>query len=175
MDSWSIFVICIGSIFGFLMFLFLINIVFIGIFLRKIDSRKKALIIILTQRYEGLALLIDILQKNKIEIPENLLSNFNNINVSFFQDLESDECIKCRNDMSLLRQELFSLVKYDYNFLKNGEFKNISIVFNSIDDQTRTVVSSYNAAVIGFNYWIRFKPFKYFYIFNNVEAKQLLS
>lgn len=175
MDGWSIFVICVGSIFGFLLFLFLVNIVFIGVFLKEIENRKKALIIILTQRYEGLALLIDIFTKNKVEIPDHLLDLFKSIDINYFQDLESNECIKARSDMSLLKQELFSLVKYDYKVLKNSEFKNISIVFSSIDDQTRTVVSSYNAAVIGFNYWIRFKPFKYFYIFNNVEVKHLLS
>lgn len=174
MNSWVIFIITFGCIVGFFIFLFLVNLIFIGAFSKRLKSHKNAFIIILAQRYEGLAVLINVLEKNKIAVPDNILQLYGSIDVSSFENLDSIKCIENRKTMSILKQEIMSLVKNNEEIFKNQEFKNLITMFSSIDDQTRVAIASYNSDVAGYNYWIRFKPFKYFFVFNNVLPKQSL-
>lgn len=154
---------------------FIVNLSFIGIFSRKLKEHGKALTILLTQKYENFESLFEIYNKNSIRVKKSIQELFKSIDVKNFEKMDTEESCVDRSNLSLLKQELTSIVKNNKDFQKNEEFQMAIKMMNSIDEQFRTVAAAYNADVIGYNYWIRFKPFKYLFLFNHVAKKEIIS
>ncbi len=175
MNGFVIALIIISSIAFLYVFGFAMNIGFIAVFLRKLDLHKKALTIVLSQKYDAEAEIISLFNKNNIKLSKENVDIFNKIDIHNFSELDSLECLRDRTSLSYLRQELLSAVKNKENFLKNEQFQRQVSIINNCDEQFRFLAASYNADVIGYNYWIRFKPYKYFFLLNRVELKNIIS
>lgn len=175
MNGYLIALIVVACLIGFYLFLFFVDLVFIGTFSKKLKEHNRALTILLTQKYESLDILLSIYKKNGIKVDSSFLDAYRKIDIIHFENMDTKECIKDRTSLSLLRQELVGMVKNDVDFQKNEEFQICIKMMSTIDEQFRTISASYNADVIGYNYWIRFRPFKYLFIFNHVELKEIIS
>ena len=145
----------------------------IGKRIRKFREHKHALNIALTQKYEVISNLINLAKANNIEIDENILNMYKEIKTIDFVSFESEICDKSKNSLAILKQEITSLCKNSKDLMLNSEYKNYVEQLNMIDDQVRYLIVSYNADVIGYNYWIHFKPFNYIFYLMGVREKNI--
>ena len=153
---------------------FLINLAFVNVFLRKFNEHNHALSIALMQKYEMLSSLLRLLKKNDVSVPEELIQLFESINIKDFETISNESCLTARNNMSLLKQEIVGICKSNELIVKNGEYKNLVSTLTMVDDQIRYLIVSYNADVIGYNYWINFRPYVYIFILSGVEKKDII-
>ena len=149
------------------------NIAFIKVFLKKFREHKHALNIALTEKYEVISRLIDLANKNGVTLEQNYLDLFNEIKTIDFVSFETEICEKSKNSLAVLKQEIIGACKNSSSIQNDDEYKNYVEELNMLDNQIRYLVVSYNADVIGYNYWIHFKPFNYIFHLMGVKEKNI--
>lgn len=175
LEWYEILIIVIGTLVFVYVLGFMANLGFVVVFRRKINEHKKAIIIVLTQKREALLSLIEIMEKNELPIDPKYYSLLKDIDIRIFEEFYSQEAKKSRETLSYARQELIGFANKNASFQKNGEFKLSAALINSLDEQFRYLAATYNADVIGYNYWIKFKPYAYIFLLNKNEKKDLIS
>lgn len=175
MEPYLTILIVVSIIAGLYVFGFLVNISFIAVFCRKLDQHKKALNIVLRQKYDAEEKIISLLEKNNIPLEEDLKRIYEGINPDNFSNLDTLNSYKDRTSLSYLKQSLLATAKGEENFLKNMEYQSNVNIINDCDEQFRYLVAAYNADILGFNYWVRFKPYRYFFLINKVETKNIIQ
>lgn len=173
METWLILCIVFSSLALVYILLFLMNLAFIHIFLKKLKEHKHALNIIFIQKYEVISQLIHLLKKQNVDIDDKFVELFNEISKDDFSSFECEECENSRNKLALLKQEILGTCKKHEEILKNNEYKNFAESLTLIDNQIRYLVISYNADIIGYNYWIRFKPYRYILSLSGLKEKDI--
>lgn len=153
---------------------FLINLAFVNVFLKKFNEHNRALSITLVQKHEMINFLLKLITKSGVEIDSKLIQTLEDIDIKDYDKIGSDKFEAARNSLALLKQELLGISKGIDTLLKNSEYKNIVSSLTMIDDQIRYLIVSYNADVIGYNYWINFRPYVYIFILNGVQKKEII-
>ena len=176
MNAFCITLIVLSTIIIVYAFFFFVNLIFVYLFLKRLKTHTNALTILLNERFECLKSIINIFNKNSTlnKINSTTLTKYNEIDIVSFKNLTSTECISARQTMSVLNQELYYLFKTNDSFKKNEELLFNFKIIDDIDSQFRILSASYNADVIGYNYWIRFAPYVYIFLFNDVKKRELI-
>lgn len=174
MSVTAIVFIVLMSVLSFYVLGFLINLAFVNVFLKKFNEHNHALNIILVQKHEMINFLIKLIKKSGTDVDEQLINTFESIDIKDYDTIGSEKCEKARNSLALLKQELLGISKSVETLLKNSEFKNIASSLAMIDDQIRYLIVSYNADIIGYNYWINFKPYVFIFILGGVKKKEII-
>jgi hypothetical protein len=175
MEPYLTILIVISVIAGVYVFGFLVNISFIAIFCRKLDQHKRALNIVLKQKYDAEGKIISLMEKNNIALEDDIKRIYEGIDHDNFQSLDTLNSYKDRTSLSYIKQSLLSAAKEEENFLKNMEYQSNMNIITNCDEQFRYLVAAYNADILGFNYWVRFKPYRYFFLINKVETKNIIQ
>ncbi len=173
MDGFVITLIVIGSLLTAYVLLFIVNLVFVNLFLKRLKVHNNALTIILNQKYDNLIELYQIYKKHNIDL-SNVNKELFNIDINVFKIIDSKECLNARQLLSTVKQELTSIYKRNDKLTKNEQIIFLLKILNEIDEQFRAISASYNSDIIGYNYWIRFKPYMYIFLFNRVEKKDTI-
>jgi hypothetical protein len=154
---------------------FIMNLGFVMTFKRKLYKHRKAITVLLVQKKESLLNLINTMNKNDFSLDEKYIDILDGIDINSFEKIYSNEAKKNRDSLSYVRQTLLGLANKKSTFIKNGEYILLLNLINSIDEQFRYLIAAYNADVIGYNYWINFKPYRYIFILSRTEKKDIIS
>ena len=152
---------------------FLMNLAFINVFLKKFREHKHALNIALTEKYEIITHLISLAGKYGVKIDDSMINLYNDIKSIDFVSFESEICQKSKTSLAILKQEIISACKQNEQLVNDNEYKNFVEQLNMLDSQIRYLVVSFNADVIGYNYWIHFKPYRYIFSFLEIKEKEI--
>lgn len=175
MNWYTILILVVGIIALVYVFGLMITLGFVVTFKRKLNEHSRAIVIVLNQKKEALINLVEIIEKNGLKLDPKYLVLLRDIDVNSFERIYSAESKKSRETLSYVKQELFSIANKSVDFKKNEEYKLASSLLVSLDEQFRFLVATYNADVIGYNYWIRFKPYGYIFLLNKTENKDIIS
>ena len=175
LEWYEILIIVIGSFVLLYVLGFIVNLAFVATFKRKINEHRKAITIVLTQKKEALLNLVLIMEKSDSKLDPRFFALLQAIDENYFSKIYSIETKKARETLSYVRQELAGISNKSNDLQKNEEFKLSIASINSLDEQFRVLLASYNADIIGYNYWIAFKPYRYLFLLNKTEKKDLIS
>lgn len=175
LEWYEILIIVIGSFVLLYVLGFIVNLAFVATFKRKINEHRKAITIVLTQKKETLLNLVLIMEKSDSKLDPRFFALLQDIDENYFSKIYSIETKKARETLSYVRQELVGKSNKSNDLQKNEEFKLSIASINSLDEQFRVLLASYNADIIGYNYWIAFKPYRYLFLLNKTEKKDLIS
>jgi len=175
LEWYEILIIVIGSFVLLYVLGFIVNLAFVATFKRKINEHRKAITIVLTQKKEALLNLVLIMEKSDSKLDPRFFALLQDIDENYFSKIYSIETKKARETLSYVRQELVGKSNKSNDLQKNEEFKLSIASINSLDEQFRVLLASYNADIIGYNYWIAFKPYRYLFLLNKTEKKDLIS
>lgn len=175
LEWYEILIIVVGSLLLIYVLGFIVNLAFIAIFKRKINEHRKAIAIVLTQKKEALLNLILLMEKRDSKLDNRYFALLQDIDPNYFLKIYSPETKKARESLSYVRQELAGISNRNSDLQKNEEFKLLIALINSLDEQFRVLLAAYNADILGYNYWIAFKPYRYIFILNKTEKKDLIS
>ena len=175
LEWYEILIIVVGALLLVYVLGLIVNLAFIVAFKRKINEHKKAITIVLTQKKEALINLVLLIEKRDPKLDPRFFALLQDIDENYFAKIYSPETKKARETLSYVRQELAGISNKSSDLQKNEEFKLSLASINSLDEQFRVLIASYNADIIGYNYWIAFKPYRYIFILNKTEKKDLIS
>ena len=175
METWQIILLIISIIIVLYIILFVTNIVFIFSFKSILRKHNKSLSVILNTKYDNLKRLVLILEKHQVELDKDLVDKLNSLNPKDFAKQYTKECKEARDVLSQLRNNITYISTLYPNLEKHNEFQLAKDNVIELDDVYRINIAMYNADVLGYNYWIRFLPFRYVFLLFKLKKKDLIS
>ena len=174
MGPLEIILIILGSILVVYLALVGVGLSFFFTFNGYYKKHKKGLEVVLNMKLENLKRIVDIFKTNKIAIPNDLKQRLDSIDKNVFEDLESDECKKARDDLSFIRDELFFTASKNEHIQVNEEYLLAKENILEQDVVFRKYLAMYNADVLGYNYWQHFTPTRYIFLIFRVKEKEII-
>ncbi len=170
----SVWLIVLVSVVGFLVLLLAICLFFIAVFSRRIRRNQKALTIIIATKYSFLKKVFEISKKITGELDENIEAALKYINLLNLEDPASAESRETVNKLTYLRNEMDFIAKKDPLFLKHEEFLRAKQSVEEMDVVYQRAIASYNNDINGYNYWIRFLPYRWLFLLLRVKTKDII-
>ena len=175
MEGYQIALTILGVIVGIYIILVLLDLIFILSFRTILNKHSRALAVFLQTKYDNIHRLIDILNKYGKTLDFKYIKMLTDINPKIFLTLDAPECKVARDNLCFIRDELVYIVGQDELLSKHNEVKNGLNSITEMDANYHILVASYNADVIGYNYWVHFLPTRYIYKLLKTKNKQLIA
>lgn len=159
---------------GVLLLFFIANAMFALWFKSVLKKHAKSMTVALNAKYDNIKKLFSIMSKLGVQFDEKYVSTLNSVNVEDFRIQHSEACKIARDKLTYLRDEALFLSRRNEKLEKNNEFMIAKNNVLEMDTVYRTTVANYNADVLGFNYWVRFLPFRWIWKLLKVKTKDLI-
>ncbi|MBP5694502.1 MAG: hypothetical protein J6X03_03505, partial [Bacilli bacterium] len=137
-------------------------------------KHKIGLEVVLKMKHENLIRILDIFKTNKIQVDNRIRQTLLDMDPKCFAELDTEESKKCRNDLSVIRDEIFYIANQNGHIVVNEEFLLAKENVLEQDVLFRKCLAMYNADVLGYNYWAQFKPCRFIYKFFKVKEKEII-
>ena len=167
--------IIVGSIFGLWLLLFIINMIFVGSYSTLFKKHKKGLSVILFNKLENLKKIMTSMKQSGVDVDNRYVVLANDIGENDFLEPGSKQYNKSRDVLSYLKDELLFVANKHPELNENPDFVQAKNYVIESDNLYRNNVLTYNADVLGYNYWIRFLPCRFIFLIFRVKKKEIIS
>ncbi len=170
--------IVLASILGILgayLLLFIINLIFVGVFSFIMKKHNRGIAINLSSLYDSLNYLLSLLKEHNVENIEELEQKLVSLNVKSFEDQNSQECQNSKKELTYIRTSLIAIAEQNKEVVNDERYISLKETIDQLMTVYRSDVIMYNADVLGYNYWIRFLPFRYVFLLFKVKTKDIIS
>lgn len=175
LEPWLNTLLTIITVVGAIMVLLLVvDLGLIGTFRAILKRHNKAMNVMLMTKYDNIKKLIDVLDEIGCSVDVRLKKTFASIDTKLFISQDTIECKQVRDKLTYLQSEIFFLSRKN-TFVENNDKFNVAK--NNIietDVVYRNTVAMYNADVLGYNYWIRFLPYRWLFLIFKIKEKELI-
>ena len=175
LEVWQIILIVLGVLLAIYLIIVLTDLMFVLSFHSLLRKHRVALNVLLQTKYDNIKVLSDLLKKYDSNYDPKYQEILDSIDIKHLSDLHTKESAKVRLQLVYLRDELMYIADKDENFGKNEEFKRAKQHIADLDQIYYAQVATYNADIIGYNYWIRFIPTRYIFNILKIKKKDLIS
>lgn len=155
--------------------LLVMNLTFIFAFRTNMKNHNNALKIILNSRLDNVKKMYQILTKHKVKVKSELITDLELIDKDTFGNQESQKCEMSKKRLSYLKESALSLANDNPSVLKDDEYQALVDTIKQLETIYRSTVIMYNADVLGYNYWIRFLPWRYLFLLFKIKEKSVIS
>lgn len=175
LENWANILLSVGIwVVAFLFAVFMFNFGCILFFNSTLKKHSKGMTVALNSKFDNIKKLYKITSKLGVKFDEKFISCLESIDPDTFKKQTSSECKSSREKLTYLRDELLYISRRNDKLEKNNEFNSAKNNVLEMDTVYRTTVANYNADVLGFNYWIRFLPFRWFWKLCRTKTKDLI-
>ena len=150
------------------------DMVFVFSFRRLFRVHLKAMVVFLNMKYDNIKKLMDVMKTNGVQIDNSLICQIQDIHREDFDDIEGKGCKKSQEILTYIKDELLYIARGLKDLHKHSEFKTAVENVSSLENQYRNTIASYNADVLGYNYWISFWPSKWIWKLFKFQKKSLI-
>lgn len=173
---WAFVVVIVVTVLVCLLLLtLLVSGIFVRVFYIKLKKNSSAINLLLSQRYETVCEILEILKKHNVEVKENDVKAIHKLErINDFQAL-----LKSDRDLRVLSfihstHNIITLCESNDSVIKDTEYSEILLRFNDLEESYREKTALYNSDVYGFNYWINVPVVKYIYRLFKLRNKDLI-
>ncbi len=160
MPIWlKIILIVFSSLLFVWLLIILMTLIILKIYKSKLNHMRMALNIILAQKYDVAVVLAKFLLSNDILLPEDIMLEFNldeKPNFNYFNTFERKSIGKRINDIV----DTLVLISHENNLDDNLRYITLKSSIDDIEKQHKHTILNYNNKVSGYNYWVKFIPFR---------------
>ena len=173
MQPWLIAIIIVA---GLYVLLLIANTTFVISFYIIMNKHNRAIKIILKSKLDSLKELIKKMTNNwGMEINNEDMHLLDESQTMLDEKDFIKDCDEIKKNLSYINNELNSLCEENESIKNDDEYILIKENIKQLDSVYRSNVIMYNADVLGYNYWIRFLPFRYLWLLFRFKIKDLIS
>lgn len=172
---WIIVISILGSLAAVYFLFFIVVLILISSFNKKLQKRIIALHLIFKQRQDVTLNIIQVAKKNKVVFSDNLLKEVKHFAKLDEKEINNDSLLGNFARLEKLSLDVNQVLKADNNFHKKEEFLLFQQEILEFDELKRQHISIYNHDVEGYNYWVRFLAYRYLFNLFKVECKKRLE
>lgn len=175
LEAWQIVLIVIGSVFILFILIQVTGLGFFFSFKSMLSKHITALNVVLQTKYDNINKLLSIMGKYDEEIVNKYQKELDEIDIKHLGHPHTKEGEQVRNKLSLLKEELLSILDRNEIFLRHEEINLAKAHILELDKVYYFQIMTYNADVIGYNYWIRFLPNRFIFKLFKVKEKEVIA
>ncbi len=152
----------------------IINLAMVAWFKRALKTHRHGMAIAAFTKFDNISKLLAILKKHNIEVDKQSLEMFESLGSNSFKHPEAKEGKEAIEKLTYLRESVMSIARKQEKLNQNEEFTLAKNNVLEMDVVYRNAVAFYNADVLGYNYWIRFLPYRYWFLLFKKKEKDLI-
>ena len=114
------------------------------------------------------------MESSGLAIDNKYYALMNDINVNDFAHQDTKECEKARAILSYLRDEALALSNKSPELNENNEFVTTKRNILEQDKIYQQFIAMYNADVLGYNFWISFRPWRWLFKLLKTKRKDII-
>ncbi len=150
------------------------NLVMVWWFKQALKTHRHGMGMATFTKYDYLLKLMNIMIKNGVTIDQSIVDTMNSFNELSFKHPERKEGAEAIEKLTYSRESIMSIARKQTLLNKNQEFINAKNAVIEMDVMYRNAVALYNADILGYNYWIRFLPYRYIFLIFKVSPRDLI-
>ncbi len=135
---------------------------------------SKAVRVSLSGKLDSLRKLQDLLLAKEIKLSEQTTHSLRYLDPEDFVHVDSDDCNKAREELTYIEAEVKRVLADKNELQKETEIAILISLINETNNSLKFAIMSYNADVLGYNYWVRFAPYIYLYLMFRVKLKKTI-
>lgn len=159
---------------GIMIILLIVDLILVSMFRTILSRHNKAMDVILMTKYDNIKKVIAVLQDANIKIDEKIINTLGAIEPITFKEQDTPQCKQAREELTYLRSEIFYLFRKNPTLENNEQFVIAKNNILEMDVVYRNTVAMYNADVLGYNYWVRFLPYRWLFLLFKVKEKEII-
>lgn len=173
MPPWLIVLIIVLGVY---VLIIITNVIFVLSFYTIMKKHEKAIRIILKSKHDSLSNLVKLMKSSW-----NLIVDEESIHLldETSKELKNKDfiltCDETKKKLSYIKTNLTSVCDEVEEVKNNDDYILIVENVDQLDSVYRSNVIMHNADVLGYNYWVRFLPFRYFWLLIRIKQKGFIS
>ncbi len=173
-EAVKIVIIVVAACFLFYLLLLVMNLIFYSFFKHSLQKHEKGFAIILAAKLEDIKFMFKAIKKAGIDVDNRYYEILNDINIQDLVGQSRPECAKARETLTYLKEEGLKIAAMHPELKDNPDFVQAKRNIVDQDKIYRKYMAIYNADIIGYNYWIRFLPWRFLWLLLKVKTKDII-
>lgn len=178
MNWWQITLLVVGVLLGVVLAMYLLSLIIAYFALKKfamrIETRKRSIDVLLSQKYDVLVLVARIFKKNHVQMPSDFEDELSPNMEGNLKKLTLTERMTIRSFLMKTTQTILYYAAQNPSISEDNEFLVLKRSLLEIDENYRKAITLYNADAVGYNYWIGMKVAYPLRKLGHFEEKQVI-
>lgn len=138
-------------------------------------KHTKAFNVVIRTKYDNLDKLIQIIIANDATLGNKFNTKLKEIGIDELGDPSNQNSIKIRNDLVQLKDSLLIELSKNEILMKHEQILLLVKHIQELDQVYYIQIATYNADIIGYNYWVKFLPTRYIFKLFKIGTKEIIS
>lgn len=152
----------------------MINLVFVYSFKKMLRRENKGIRVALSTKLDILRKTQEIILANGLKISESCSHSLRYLDSEDFLEVQKDEFFESTQELNMVEKELSGILFNSRKLAKDDEVELIKSLLKDVNESLKTLIMTYNADVLGFNYWVRFGPCRFIFLMFKVKLKKTI-
>ena len=171
-EGWGILIFILLILVGLYLFTLIVNLVFIISFNNMMKRDNRGIRVALTAKLDILKKAQEVILANELKITEKCTHSLKYLDSEDFYDVQTEDFMKSTEELAMVEKEISGILFSSRKLSNNDEVELLRSLLKDVNESLKTSVMAYNADVLGYNYWVRFTPFKYLFLLFRVKLKK---
>lgn len=154
--------------------LLVVNIIFVISFGNMMRRDNRGIRVSLSAKLDILRKAQEVILANGIKITDSCSHSLRYLDSEDFFEVQKDDFFKATEEMAMVEKEISGILRSSRKLAKNDEVELLKSLLDDVNESLKTSVMAYNADVLGYNYWIRFTPCKFFFLMFKTKIKKTI-
>ena len=149
----------------------IINLVFVFSFKSMMKRDNNGMRVALSAKLDILIKCQEVINANEIKITEKTAHSLRYLDTEDFYDAQKEDFLNSTKEMELVEREISGLLN-NRKLADNDEVALLKSLLKDVNESLKTLYMSYNADILGYNYWVRFPPCILWFLIFKVKLKK---
>ena len=172
--GWNILILILLILVAVYLFLLVLNIVFVISFGNMMRRDNRGIRVSLSAKLDILRKAQEVILANGLKITEKCSHSLRYLDSEDFLEAQTEDFATATEELAMVEKEISGILFSSRKLAKNDEVELIRSLLKDVNESLKTSVMAYNADVLGYNYWIRFTPCKFFFILLKKKPKKTI-
>ena len=173
-QGWGILIFVLLILVALYLLLLLLNIVFVISFGNMMRRDNRGIRVSLSAKLDILRKAQEVILANGLKLTEKCTHDLKYLDSEDFLEAQKEEFTTSTDELAAVEKEISGILFSSRKLAKNDEVELIKSLLKDVNESLKTSVMAYNADVLGYNYWVRFTPCKFFFLMFKVKLKKTI-
>ena len=173
-QGWGILIFVLLILVALFLLMLVINLVFVVSFGNMMRRDNKGIRVALSAKLDILRKAQEVITANGLKLTDKCTHSLKYLDSEDFLEAQTEDFATATEELTMVEKEISGILFSNRKLAKNDEVELIRSLLKDVNESLKTSVMAYNADVLGYNYWIRFTPCKFFFILLKKKPKKTI-
>ena len=172
--AWNIIILVLLILIAIYLLVIATNIVFVFSFGKMMRRDNRGLRVALSAKLDILIKCKELIESNGIKVSEKCSHSLKYLDSEDFLEAQKEEFETSTQELDEAEKEISNILHSSRKLSNDNEVELLKSLLKDINASLKMSIMSYNADVLGYNYWIRFTPCRFVFLIFKVKLKKTI-